>query len=123
MSKIFHLPIIDSKSIVDFGKKLAGIKTDEEKEKEKENNQNENDNKNSNDNNANENNDNNNLEEKENKNNNVNNNENEFNRKNSIEKDLIHDIQKTIKELDEGRAEAEEAYNKRPNKKKNRPTF
>ena len=46
------------------------------------------------------------------------NNENEFNRRNSIEKDLIRDIIKTLKELEDGRAEAEEAYNKRPNKKK-----
>ena len=49
--------------------------------------------------------------------------DNEFVRKSSLEKDLINDIQKAMKELDERRAEAEEAYNKRPNKKKTDPPF
>ena len=82
ISKIFHLPIINSKMIFEFGKKLANI--------------------------------------------NDNNNEIEYQgsqRKNSIEKDLIHDIQKTLKELDEQKAIAEENYNKRKDKKKTDPPF
>ena len=89
LSKIFHLPIINSKSIADFGKKLANIG-------------------------ENPNNDNNNI------------NDNEFQagqRKNSIEKDLIFDIQRVMKELDEAKAIAEENYNKRKNKKKTDPPF
>ena len=86
LSKIFHLPIIDAKMIVDFGKKLANIDS----------------------------NDNNETNENENKGN---------QRKNSIEKDLIRDIQKTMKELEEGRAAAEENYNKRKDKKKTDPPF
>ena len=125
LSKIFHLPIIDTKSIVNFGKKLAGIEIEEENNNNQENNVGENNN------NLNENNNNNNLNENETDNNNTNNidnnkiiNENnEFIRKSSIEKDLIHDIQRAIKELNEGKAEAEEAYNKRPNKKKTDPPF
>ena len=88
LSKVFHLPIINSKMIVDFGKKLANIGNNNE--------------------------------------NNTDINENEYKgsqRKNSIEKDLIRDIQKTIKELDEGRAIAEENYNKRKDKKKTDPPF
>lgn len=38
-------------------------------------------------------------------------------RRNSIERDLIRDIQKTMKELDENKAIAEENYNKRKDKK------
>ena len=83
LSKIFHLPIISSKSIADFGKKLIAPSENE-----------------SND-----------LNE-------------EFStRKNSTEKDLIRDIQKVLKELEENRPAAEEEYNKRPNKKKNDPPF
>ena len=44
-------------------------------------------------------------------------------RKNSIEKDLIRDIQKVMKELEENRAVAEENYNKRKDKKKTDPPF
>ena len=44
-------------------------------------------------------------------------------RKNSIEKDLIRDIQKFMKELDENRALAEDNYNKRKDKKKTDPPF
>ena len=125
LSKIFHLPIIDTKSIVNFGKKLAGIEIEEENNNNQENNVGENNN------NLNDNNNNTNLNENETDNNNTNNidnnkniNENnEFIRKSSIEKDLIHDIQRAIKELNEGKAEAEEAYNKRPNKKKTDPPF
>ena len=87
LSKIFHLPIINSKNIADFGKKIAGIGNNDQ---------------------------------------NSENNENEFQnnqRRNSIERDLIHDIQKTWKELDEGRAIAEENYNKRKDKKKTDPPF
>ena len=54
------------------------------------------------------------------------NNENNMNnnpRKNSIEKDLIRDIQKFMKELEENRAVAEENYNKRKDKKKTDPPF
>ena len=83
LSKIFHLPVINSKNIFDFGIKLANIN----------NSNNEND-------------------------------ENQFQgnqRKNSIEKDLIYDIQRTMKELDEGKAIAEENYNKRKDKKKTDP--
>jgi adenylate kinase family enzyme len=85
LSKIFHLPIINSKNIFDFGIKLANIN----------NSNNESD-------------------------------ENQFQgnqRKNSIEKDLIYDIQRTMKELDEGKAIAEENYNKRKDKKKTDPPF
>ena len=116
LSKIFHLPIIDSKSIVDFSKKLAGIETEEEKvnNQNNENNNNPNENENQGENNSNTNANLDNLMNLEN---------NEFIRKDSIEKDLIRDIQKTMKELDEGKAEAEEAYNKRPNKKKTDPPF
>ena len=88
LSKVFHLPIINSKMIVDFGKKLANIGNNND--------------------------------------NNTDMNENEYKgnqRKNSIEKDLIRDIQKTIKELDEGKAIAEENYNKRKDKKKTDPPF
>ena len=87
LSKIFHLPVINSKNIADFGKKIAGIGNDNQ------------------------------ISE---------NNENDFQgnqRRNSIEKDLIHDIQKTIKELDEAKAIAEENYNKRKDKKKTDPPF
>ena len=121
LSKIFHLPIIDTKSIVNFGKKLAGI--EEKKIIPEENNNNPEGN-------------NNNMNENENNNNNINENPAidinnnakkdefaEYIRKSSTEKDLIYDIQKTMKDLDEGRAEAEEAYNKRPNKKKTDPPF
>ena len=114
LSKVFHLPIINAKTFVDFNKKLAGIETEEGKinnQNNENNNQNEKDDQNEN----------NNINL--NANNAINNENNEFIRKSSIEKDLIHDIQKTIKELDEGRAEAEEAYNKRPNKKKTDPPF
>ena len=57
LSKIFHLPIINSKSIADFGKQFAGIKekSNTEEENNKENNK-ENSNENNNDNNNNENN-------------------------------------------------------------------
>ena len=85
LSKIFHLPIINSKIIFEFGKKLAN---------------------------------------KDNTNNG--NKDNQFQggqRKNSIEKDLIYDIQRTFKELDEGRVAAEENYNKRKDKKKTDPPF
>ena len=44
-------------------------------------------------------------------------------RRNSIERDLIRDIQKTMKELDENKAIAEENYNKRKDKKKTDPPF
>ena len=116
LSKIFHLPIIDIKSFVNYGKKLAGIETDEEKKLKEEINNN-----NPDENNAGEN-----INENENEKKIVNINiseENEFVRKSSLEKDLINDIQKAMKELDERRAEAEEAYNKRPNKKKTDPPF
>ena len=60
-------------------------------------------------------------------NNNINNNE-EINintnaRRNSIERDLIRDIQKVMKELEENRAAAEDNYNKRKDKKKTDPPF
>ena len=102
------MPIIDTKSIADFGKKLAGIEeknNNPENNNQDENNQNENNNIN------------------ENKNNNINKNEIEYIRKNSLEKDLIRDLRKAMKTLEEGRAEAEEAYNKRANKKKTDPPF
>ena len=89
LSKVFHLPIINSKNIVEFGKKLANIGVG---------NDNNNQDANETD-----------LEVKA--------------RRNSIEKDLIHDIQKTIKELEEGKAIAEENYNKRKDKKKTDPPF
>ena len=65
------------------------------------------------------------INKNENSNNNINENNTEINnyRKNSIEKDLIRDIQKVMKELDENRAIAEENYNKRKDKKKNDPPF
>ena len=65
------------------------------------------------------------INNNENSNNNINENNTEINnyRKNSIEKDLIRDIQKVMKELDENRAIAEENYNKRKDKKKNDPPF
>ena len=47
----------------------------------------------------------------------------ETNRRNSIENDLIKEIQKTYNDLQSGIAEAEENYNKRPNKKKTDPPF
>ena len=84
LSKIFHLPILNSQQIVDFGKKIASEDV-EEKTTEKD--------------------------------------PQTVIRKNSIEKDLIRDINKTLKELEEGYAAAEEAYNKRPNKKKTDPPF
>ena len=60
-------------------------------------------------------------------NNNINNNEdlniNNNARKNSIERDLIRDIQKVMKELEENRAAAEDNYNKRKDKKKTDPPF
>ena len=86
LSKIFHLPIINSKNIADFGKKIANIGENANNE----------------------------------------NNENEFQgnqRRNSIEKDLIYDIQRIMKELDEGKPLAEENYNKRKDKKKTDPPF
>ena len=93
ISKIFHLPLINIKMISDYGKLIAGI-------------------------NSNNNPDNNNI---------INNNDEniEINnyRKNSIEKDLIRDIQKFMKELDENRALAEDNYNKRKDKKKTDPPF
>ena len=55
--------------------------------------------------------------------NNINNDEKKNYRKNSIEKDLIRDINKYMKELDENRAIAEENYNKRKDKKKTDPPF
>ena len=85
LSKIFHLPIINSKNIFDFGLKLA----------KKDNLSGEN----------------------------IDNQFQGSQRKNSIEKDLIYDIQRTIKELDEGKAIAEENYNKRKDKKKTDPPF
>ena len=62
-------------------------------------------------------------------NNNNNNNNTEDNatntntRKNSIEKDLIRDIQKFMKDLEENKAIAEDNYNKRKDKKKTDPPF
>ena len=60
-------------------------------------------------------------------NNNINNNEdlniNNNARRNSIERDLIRDIQKVMKELEENRAAAEDNYNKRKDKKKTDPPF
>ena len=139
LSKIFHLPIINSKMISDFGKKFAGIKTQEEKEKEKEEEEKKKLEENNNDNKEMTNNEENkidnidnekqdiNKENEENKNKNNeeknNNEENIYLRKSSIEQDLITEIQNFIKTLDEGRAEAEEQYNKRPNKKKTDPPF
>ena len=122
LSKIFHLPIISIKSIADFGKQFAGIKEKSEAEEEKKEN-NENNNEENNVENTN----------KENENNQKNNNENEvkenieenifIKRKTSEDNDLILEIQNEIKKLEENRAEAEEAYNKRPNKKKTDPPF
>ena len=55
---------------------------------------------------------------------NINNNDtNNNNRRNSIEKDLIKDIHKFMKELEENKAIAEENYNKRKDKKKTDPPF
>ena len=88
LSKIFHLPIINAKMIVEFGKKFANIDSNTNTINET----NENENKGT-------------------------------QRKNSIERDLIRDIQKTMKELEEGRAIAEENYNKRKDKKKTDPPF
>ena len=90
ISKVFHLPIINSEIFVEFGKKIANVgnNTEENNEEVNEN--------------------------------------NEFQgtgRRNSIERDLIRDIQKTIKELDENKAIAEENYNKRKDKKKTDPPF
>ena len=55
--------------------------------------------------------------------NDINENINNTSRKNSIEKDLIRDIKKFMKELEENRATAEENYNKRKDKKKTDPPF
>ena len=55
--------------------------------------------------------------------NSINNEEKSNYRKNSIEKDLIRDIQKYMKDLDDNRAIAEENYNKRKDKKKTDPPF
>ena len=44
-------------------------------------------------------------------------------RRNSIEKDLIRDIKKYLKELEENKAIAEDNYNKRKDKKKTDPPF
>ena len=117
LSKIFHLPIITLKSIADFGKQFAGIKlksdlTDEEnKEEKKEENIN-------------------NEENKENKEDQEKNKLNEkpeedlfIKRKTSEENDLVLEIQKEFNDLEKNIAEAEEAYNKRPNKKKTDPPF
>ena len=129
LSKIFHLPIINSKSIADFGKQFAGIqeKSNTEEENNKENNKensNENNNENNNDNNNNENNGNENKEETNKNQAKEKEEENIFiKRKTSIENDLILEIQKEINDLEANRAEAEEAYNKRPNKKKTDPPF
>ena len=110
LSKIFHLPIVDIKSVVDFGKSFANIKLDNEPQEEKKENQN---------------------QEPINENNNEGNN-NELNenkekidtqRRTSEENDLIKEITDEINKLKENRAEAEEAYNKRPNKKKTDPPF
>ena len=110
LSKIFHLPIVDIKSVVDFGKSFANIKLDNEPQEEKKENQN---------------------QEPINENNNEANN-NELNenkekidtqRRTSEENDLIKEITDEINKLKENRAEAEEAYNKRPNKKKTDPPF
>ena len=40
LSKIFHLPIVDIKSVVDFGKAFANIKLDNKPQEEKKENQN-----------------------------------------------------------------------------------
>ena len=123
LSKIFHLPIIDSKSIADFGKNFAGIKLgppEENKEIEEENKENPNENNE----NPNENNENNSNENKKNDDNKENEEENLFiNRKTSEDNDLINEIKNEINKLETNRAEAEEAYNKRPNKKKTDPPF
>ena len=117
LSKIFHLPIIDIKSVVDFGKSFAGVnlsndQEEEKKEKEKEN-EKENQELNKEENNeANNNNEINENKEKE-----------EYVRKSSFDNDLIKEIITEINKLKENRAEAEEAYNKRPNKKKTDPPF
>ena len=105
LAKVFHLPLLDIKTIIAYGKKLAGI--EEKKENEEENNQ---ENLNNEENNEN-------VDDKQ------KNNAAKPKPKNSIEEDLIRDIQKEVKELEEGLAEAEEAYNKRPNKKKTDPPF
>ena len=46
-----------------------------------------------------------------------------INRKTSEDNDLINEIKNEINKLETNRAEAEEAYNKRPNKKKTDPPF
>ena len=113
LSKIFHLPIISVKSIADFGKKFAGIKEKSGTEEENKENINENNTEN------NENKDDNNKNDiKENPEENI-----FIKRKTSEENDLVLEIQNEIKELESKRAEAEETYNKRPNKKKTDPPF
>ena len=118
LSKIFHLPIIDIKSVVDFGKSFAGVKLNEDQEEEKKENEKEKENQEPIKENNNElNNNNETNENKENK-------EKEENiRKSSLDNDLIQEIVTEINKLKEKRAEAEEAYNKRPNKKKTDPPF
>ena len=139
LSKIFHLPVIDSKIIADFGKKFAGIKTKEEIEKEEEekkklmeeNNNNNEENKDGINNEENKekneneelNKENEGKEKEKNITDDINEEEKIYLRRSSIEQDLIHEIQNEIKVLEEGRAEAEEQYNKRPNKKKTDPPF
>ena len=113
LSKIFHLPIITSKSIADFGKQFANIKlkSDSNEEENKEN-QNEEKNKENN--------------EDQDKNKIKENPEEEdlfIKRKTSEENDLISEIQKEFNDLEKNIVEAEEAYNKRPNKKKTDPPF
>ena len=110
LSKIFHLPIIDIKSVVDFGKTFAGVKLGDEQDEEKKEKENpdtikENNNEASN----------NEINENKEKEKNI--------RKSSEDNDLINDIINEINKLKENRAEAEEAYNKRPNKKKTDPPF
>ena len=122
LSKIFHLPIINAKSIAEFGKQFAGIKDKSNTEEENKENNKENNSENNKEDNNNENNENkeevnkDKAKEKE--------EENIFiRRKTSIENDLILEIQKEINDLEANRAEAEEAYIKRPNKKKTDPPF
>ena len=113
LSKIFHVPVIDTKSIADFGKSFAGINSGENKEKPESKEENKDNTENNNDNN------NKNKDTKK---------EDEdeklmYKRKTSEENDLIAEIQKEINDLKTNFAEAEEAYNKRPNKKKTDPPF
>ena len=113
LSKIFHVPVIDTKSIADFGKTFAGINAGENKENSESKEENKENTENNNDNNN---------KAKDTKK------EEEdekliYKRKTSEENDLIAEIQKEINDLKTNYAEAEEAYNKRPNKKKTDPPF